>query len=143
MSEKIIIRTNLYRAVLLGIIAVLIIIFTFLLYRNTKTLVLLILVSGVFLHYLLSKKIFQIIIEPGFVTFEYLQLKKRKSVYDINAIEIKKHIDVHFRGGKNEIFFIKDKREDRRIFEINKRSFQSEKDYNVFIQYLFSVAGSL
>jgi hypothetical protein len=114
---------------------------TFALYlvdKNKVSLLIFLTLSVFFVQYLFSKKVFRIIVNKQDIKIEYLKLVKRKCDCFIDDIYIKNHIKVHFRGGKNEVFEIFNKNNNKKMFEINKRLFKSETDYKSFTN-LFSL----
>lgn len=132
MNDRCTIETNLRRAVVLGMIAIVVVLFYYWIDSNTGTLIVLIMLVGIFSQYVFSKQIFRIIVDLEEVKFEYLQLQKKTISYERDLIKIKERTEVHFRGGKNEIFEIYDKTTRKMIFKISKRSFKSENDYFMF-----------
>lgn len=138
MTDKYIIKTNLGRAILIGLIALMSMFVFYLIDKNKVTLFILIALVVIFIQYLFSKKVFRIIVNNQDIKFEYLKLYKRKWDCLIGDLYVKNHIEVHFRGGKNEIFEIFNKGNNKKIFEINKRLFKSEADYKSFTN-LFSL----
>lgn len=139
MSNKFIIRTNLNRAIVLGVVAVLGMIAFYWMKRSIEVLLVLILVVVLFSQYVLSKKLFRIIVDGQKVTFEYLRLQKRAITYDLGLLRTKRHIEVHFRGGKNEIFEIYDRSNGKKIFELSRRSLKKDSDYKLFTD-LFNIS---
>lgn len=132
MNKIKIIQTNLNRAIVLGITAVLVALFFYWINKSIGTLIILIIIVGVFLLYVFSKKTLRIIVDEQIIRFEFLQGYKKEILFDRSLIEIKKRVEVHFRGGKNEVFEIYKKNTGEKITQISKRAFKSENDYLMF-----------
>ena len=132
MDKELIIRTNLNRAILIGLIALISMFVFYLIDQNKVSLFILIALVVIFMQYLFSKKVFRIIVNNQDVKFEYLKLYKREWDCLIGDLYVKNRIEVHFRGGKNEVFEIFNKKNNKKMFEINKRLFKSETDYKSF-----------
>jgi hypothetical protein len=135
MNQKAVIHTNFARELLLGTILLVITIAIMVIYKNIWSFISFIIVFAGNVQYFLSKKVIQIIIEKDWVTFKYFQFKKAKHSCNINSIKIIKQSEVHFRGGRNELYFINDKANNRTMFKISKRSFKTEEDYKLFTRY--------
>ena len=74
MTDKYIIRTNLGRAILIGLIALMSMFVFYLIDQNKVNLFILIALVVIFIQYLFSKKVFRIIVNNQKVKFEYLKL---------------------------------------------------------------------
>ena len=136
MADRFIIQTNLTRGVITYTLILLSIIFYYLLNRHTGVLITLMLTTGVFLNYIFSKQLFLITVDKETVKLKYLQLFCKINITERDLLYVKKRIEVTFRGGKNEIFEIRNKKTERKIVEVSKRQFKSDDDYKMFI-YLF------
>src|SRR5688572_22806621 len=126
MTDRGTIQTNLSRGVIIYLLIVISIIIYYLFNRHTGVLVILILTVGAFFNYILSKQLLQIIWDKQKVTFEYLQIYRKISIMEKDLLYIKKRTEVTFRGGKNEIFDILNKKTGKKIVEVSKRQFKSE-----------------
>ena len=132
MIDRFIIQTNLTRGVVVYTLIVVSMIIYYLINSHTGILITLIMTIGVFLNYILSKQLFQIIADKQKVTFEYLQLYRKISICEKELLYVEKRVEVTFRGGKNEIFAIHNKESGKKIVEVSKRQFKSGSDYKMF-----------
>ena len=134
MSKKYTIETNLNKSLILGSIAVITVIVYYLCSKSLGSIITLFLVAGVFVQYLFSKKIYQIVIDGEVVIFTYLKLYYKTSMFKLDILDVKERVEVHFRGGKDEILEIYNKETNKIIFEVSKRAFKSETDYETFVE---------
>ena len=132
MADKFIIQTNLKRGVIIYTLILVSVLFYYLLNKQTGVLITLMLTIGVFLNYILSKQLFQIIGDEGKIKLKYLHLFCKIHIIERELLYVKKRIEVTFRGGKNEIFEIRNKKTEEKIVEVSKRQFKSDGDYKMF-----------
>lgn len=134
MANKLIIQTLLPRKIKLTVLVVFVALIMHLLFNNGSTLFILILILIIAIQSLLSRIPFKIEVYEGKITFEYLQLFKKVSIYDLKLIMGKPRVKVTFRGGREEIIDIysKDNNENKKLFSISQRIFENNEDYNAF-----------
>lgn len=139
MKEEVKIKTNLSTSLSLSILFITSIVLFYIIKPSIGLLITLLLAFVIFFQYLISKKISRIILDydNGKVIFEYIQLTRKIMAYDKVNIKVKKRKDVYFRGGANEVFEIYCNSSNKKMFEISKRSFKTEFDYQMFVN-LFS-----
>lgn len=140
MVKEVIIQTNLSRSILLSIIFIIAIIAVYLIIPSIGFLILLLLAVVVFLQFILTKKISRIIVrkQDQKIIFEYVQFNKKTITLDANLMIVRERHEVHFRGGRNAAFEIYSKADSKKVFEISKRAFKTEEDYQRFVN-LFRV----
>lgn len=139
MSDRFIIQTNLTRGLILYTLILLSMTLYYLLNRHTGILITLLLTVGIFLNYILSKQLFLITEDKGKVKLKYLQFLCKVKIIERELLYIRKRIEVTFRGGKNEIFEIRNKKTEKKILEVSKRQFKTDGDYKMFTD-LFEIS---
>jgi hypothetical protein len=136
MRSDIVIETNLKKAVWLYVSIIVITLIINFAINNLAFMIISIIAVLLFLQFIFSRQVFLIHIHDHTITFKYLQLTYKTVTYDSGSIIGKKRTDVKFRGGKDEILDIYDKRTNKRVFDISFRLFKKKDDFDFILNYL-------